>query len=81
VSSAADSAVFHTCIEYVQGADKALAGGDQISSKKGGDSDAEAAAVPVKAVANGSLIPGPSDKDISGGRPALCALSHRNILC
>lgn len=65
----------------MQGADKALAGGDQISSKKGGDSDAEAAAVPVKAVANGSLIPGPSDKDSSGARLALHALSQQDILC
>ena len=46
-----------------------MAGSDQIGSKKGGDSDAEGAAVPVSAVANGSLTPGTTDKDSSGAPP------------
>ncbi|EIE23438.1 SRP54-domain-containing protein [Coccomyxa subellipsoidea C-169] len=48
------------------GVDKSMAGSDQIGSKKGGDSDAEGATVPVSAVANGSLTPGTTDKDSSG---------------
>ena len=50
----------------LQGADKALAGGDQISSKKGADSDAEGGAVPVRAIANGTSTPGTTDRDTSG---------------
>ena len=50
----------------LQGADKALEGGYQLGSNKGGDSDADGAAVPVSAVANGSLTPGTTDKDSSG---------------
>ncbi|CAL8472252.1 g11794 [Coccomyxa elongata] len=49
-----------------KGADKALAGSDQISSKKGADSDADGGAVPVRAIANGTSTPGTTDRDTSG---------------
>ena len=55
-------------LEAAQGGNKAAAGGDQIGSKKGKDSDGDAG-IPVKAVAEGVVTPNTTtDIDSSGAQ-------------